>query len=259
MATQLSVNLNKIALLRNARGSDYPSVLAFAKLAVAAGAKSLTIHPRPDQRHITVKDVQQLGDYIQSLPAVEFNIEGNPFAPADPHSDDCDAYPGLLPLVTRTLPAQVTLVPDSHHQLTSDHGFDLRKDGERLREVLHTLSALGVRSSLFMDPDIAQIKLAKALGADRIELYTGPYAQACAQSPQQGAALLNTYGAAGDYARSIGLGVNAGHDLNLHNLPGLLNRLPIDEVSIGQALTVDALLLSYKGAIKAYSQLCQQT
>lgn len=255
--TALSVNLNKIALLRNSRDGDYPSVLAFAQLAIQAGANGITVHPRPDQRHIRVDDIDVLSAYIKPMENIEFNIEGNPFASplSSKHYSD---YPGLMTLVESAKPNQVTLVPDSNDQLTSDHGFDLKRDGERLQPILDQLKNWQVRSSLFMDPDKEQIRLAREIGANRIELYTGPYAAAHRASPAESAASINLYREAADYARSIGLGVNAGHDLNLDNLADFLSIEGIDEVSIGHALTIDALLLGYKQAILDYSKLCPQ-
>lgn len=252
--TRLSVNMNKIALLRNSRGSDYPSVLEFAQMAVDAGAEGITVHPRPDQRHIRVDDVQTLSQYTASLPDIEFNIEGNPFAPAEAPQGAPLAYPGLMKLIEAAKPEQATLVPDNRGQLTSDHGFDIKQEGERLKPILAQLKSWQVRSSLFMDPDLEQIRLAKDIGADAIELYTGPYAWA--YGSEQGKALLQQYRQASDYAQEIGLAVNAGHDLNLENLADFLTIPGIAEVSIGHALTVDGLLLGYKNAIKAYSQIC---
>lgn len=246
MATALSVNLNKIALLRNSREGNYPSVIHFADDAIAAGAQGITVHPRPDQRHIRPSDVDELSEQIKSYPNIEFNIEGNPFA--EPLAD----YPGLLSLIDRTRPHQATLVPDNDAQLTSDHGFNLMKDGERLTPIIRQLQQWGVRVSLFMDPDIQQIELAKKIGADRIELYTGPYAKNA-----QDEALFKTYYDAAVHAHTIGLGINAGHDLNLKNLKHFLSIPNIAEVSIGHALTVDALLQGYKKTVSAYSQICQ--
>lgn len=170
MPTALSVNLNKIALLRNSREGNYPNVIDFAQQAIDAGAKGLTIHPRPDQRHIRPRDVHELNALCEKQATIEFNIEGNPF------EGELGDYPGFMALVEATRPDQATLVPDNNDQLTSDHGFDLIKDGQALVPVIKQLQEWGVRISLFMDPDIAQIKEAKTLGADRIELYTGPYA-----------------------------------------------------------------------------------
>jgi pyridoxine 5-phosphate synthase len=241
----LSVNLNKIALLRNSRPGNYPDVAAHGALCLAAGAAGITVHPRPDQRHIRPGDVATLSALVASHPGREFNIEGNPFAPA------VGAYPGLLALVAQTRPHQCTLVPDTAAQLTSDHGFDLVRDGARLAPLIAELKAWGVRVSLFMDPDPAQIARAAALGADRIELYTGPYAAACLAS--SGRAALAPYRQAAEYAAALGLGVNAGHDLNLDNLPAFAAALPqLLEVSIGHALIVDALAMGLSSAIAAY-------
>ncbi len=254
--TALSVNLNKIALLRNSRGSDYPCLLDFAKLAIKYGADGLTVHPRPDQRHICVDDVYDLSTYIRSIENIEYNIEGNPFAEPMDSLTGQTLYPGLLTLIESTRPHQATLVPDSNDQLTSDHGFDLKRDGDRLLPIIEKLKEWEVRCCLFMDPDLEQITLAKSLGIDRIELYTGPYALACKKSSEEASKSLNTYREASDHANSIGLGVNAGHDLNLENLPDFLTIDNIAEVSIGHALTVDALMMGYKEAILDYSRVC---
>jgi pyridoxine 5-phosphate synthase len=180
----------------------------------------------------------------------ELNIEGNPFA------EPLGNYPGLLALVDAARPEQCTLVPDTHSQLTSDHGFDLRADGERLRPLMAQLKNWGVRISLFMDPDIEQIRLAAALGADRIELYTGPFAEAHLTQATNLALIIQTYTAAAAEAKALGLGVNAGHDLNLDNLPSLFALPRLHEVSIGHALTVDALHMGFAAAVRAYVALC---
>ena len=256
--TVLSVNLNKIALLRNSRQGNYPSLMTFARLAVECGAKSLTVHPRPDQRHICVTDVSTLADYVRIIQQrIEFNIEGNPFSTTQKGHGALSDYPGLMSLIATARPDQATLVPDTSDQLTSDHGFDLTKDGERLKPILNQLRAWKVRSSLFMDPDLKQIELAKKVGADRIELYTGPYALAFKTSPSEASRSLARYREAAEFAQSIGLGVNAGHDLNLDNLPSFLSIGGIAEVSIGHALTVDALLSGYKQAVLDYSNCCK--
>lgn len=245
--TALSVNLNKIALLRNSRPGNYPDVVAHGQVCLDAGADGLTVHPRPDRRHIRPDDVRALAKLVASRPGCEFNIEGNPFAAPDAE------YPGLLALVAETRPQQCTLVPDSTEQLTSDHGFDLGRDGEALGPVLAHCRALGVRVSLFMDPDLEQISRAAALGVERIELYTGPYAAAWAQG--DAAAELERYRAAAAHACSLGLGVNAGHDLNLHNLGAFAQTLPgLLEVSIGHALIVDAIAMGLADAVRAYRQ-----
>ena len=251
MKTALSVNLNKVALLRNSREGNYPSVTAHAQTCIDAGADGITVHPRPDQRHIRPDDAYQLAELLKSHKTLEFNIEGNPFA------GPCNnGYPGFIELVTDICPNQVTLVPDSDDQLTSDHGFGLRQSAGALQPVIDKLKAKGIRVSLFMDPDIEQIKRAGEIGADRIELYTGPYA--AAWSSAQLEVIYQQHHQAAQYATDIGLGVNAGHDLNLDNLgkyatiPGLL------EVSIGHALTVDSLAMGMSNAIRAYRDILQQ-
>ncbi len=251
MSTALSVNLNKIALLRNSREGNYPDVMAFARLCIEAGVQGLTVHPRPDLRHIRPEDARAISVLIQEHPALEFNIEGNPFA------GPSGQYPGFMTLVKDLIPHQCTLVPDSDDQLTSDHGFDLAKDGATLEPLIQELRRLGIRVSLFMDPDLKQISLARELGAERIELYTGPYAAAYLQDPKRANTLLTCYQAAAEHARQLGLGVNAGHDLNLDNLPELLACAAIDEVSIGHALTVDALLKGFEKALGAYLACCR--
>lgn len=246
----LSVNINKIALLRNSRAGNFPDLVEHAKLCIAHGADGITVHPRPDQRHIRASDIPALKSLLQDFPGIEFNIEGNPFAAAE------GTYPGFMALVEQSRPHQCTLVPDGNAQLTSDHGFDLHRDGEKLRPVIAQLHALGCRVSLFMDPDCQQISIAKIIGADRIELYTGPYAEAYQHSDIAAETELQRLAVACAHAASIGLGVNAGHDLNLHNLPALVPMLPaLVEVSIGHALTLDALHNGLAPAINAYKQI----
>ncbi|MFI2810528.1 MULTISPECIES: pyridoxine 5'-phosphate synthase [unclassified Microbulbifer] len=242
----LSVNLNKIALIRNSREGNYPDVVAHGRVCLDAGAQGLTVHPRPDQRHIRPGDVRDLAELCRPLEGVEFNVEGNPFA--EPLAD----YPGLLPLVLETRPDQCTLVPDSNDQLTSDHGFDLRRDGERLEPIIAQLKAANIRVSLFMDPDPEQIGLAREVGADRIELYTGPYAEAVASQSPELDSIFAAHCAAAEHALQQGLGVNAGHDLNLINLPRYRNLPGLQEVSIGHALTVDAIAMGLGNAVNAY-------
>lgn len=254
MPALLSINLNKIALLRNSREGDYPSVTAFANRLLDEGIKGLTVHPRPDQRHIRVSDVYALSEIIQKRGDVEFNIEGNPFA--EPMPSAIGDYPGLIEIAKAVRPTQVTLVPDNNSQLTSDHGFDLTKDFERLEPIIRTLHSIDARVSLFMDPNKTQIKLAKDVGADRIELYTGPFAWVYRDASNKADQLFEQYRDASLYAESLGLKVNAGHDLNLLNLPQFLSIGNIQEVSIGHAFTVDSLLMGYKATLKAYSDIC---
>lgn len=247
----LSINLNKIALIRNSRDTDYPSVSEFAQLCVNAGANGITVHPRPDQRHIRVSDVFALANTL----SVEFNIEGNPFAAAmaSTRCGVCD-YPGFMEIVEQAKPQQCTLVPDSNAQLTSDHGFDLHRDGDRLLPIIERLHAIGCRVSLFMDPVPEQIHLARQIGADRIELYTGPYAHAHLLQENLDTVFAQFYSAA-EYAADIGIGLNAGHDLNLDNLTQFATVPQLLEVSIGHAFTVDALRYGLDETIRRY-QCC---
>jgi len=245
--TALSVNLNKVALIRNSRVTTIPNVVEFAHLCIDAGADGITVHPRPDQRHIRASDCIDLSRAID----VEFNIEGNPFAAAQKSQQShVSDYPGFIELVEICRPAQCTLVPDGDAQLTSDHGFNLEKDAEKLVPVIEKLHAIGSRVSLFMDPIPEQMAIAKDIGADRIEWYTGPYAEAYANGNWQKS--WHLYKDATDAALEAGLGVNAGHDLNLDNLEDFLTIDGILEVSIGHALTVDALTMGMGNAVKAY-------
>jgi pyridoxine 5-phosphate synthase len=246
----LSININKIALLRNSRSGNFPDLLHYARQCIAYGADGITVHPRPDQRHIRADDIPALKSMLEKFPAVEFNIEGNPF------TTQCGSYPGFMALVEQSRPTQCTLVPDSDAQLTSDHGFDLKRDAGRLHPVVAQLQAWGCRVSLFMDPDCEQISLAKSIGADRIELYTGHYAEACLHGDVRSINTeLQKHAVASSHASALGLGVNAGHDLNLDNLPALVNALPdLSEVSIGHALTVDALYHGLAPTITAYKK-----
>lgn len=247
----LSVNLNKIALIRNSRNGNYPDIIAHAKTCIAAGAQGITVHPRPDLRHIRPNDVDQLKDLLTKHPSIEFNIEGNPFAEAE------KVYPGFLELVKKTRPHQCTLVPDSTDQLTSDHGFDLHKAAEKLIPIIDTLKSQHIRVSLFMDPDIEQISIAAKLGADRIELYTGPFAEKYLHDPysEETQAVFKQHSKAAQHAHSLGLEVNAGHDLNLSNLK-LYRTLPhLIEVSIGHALIVDAIDMGLSNTVRRYLTL----
>ena len=244
--TLLSVNLNKIAVLRNSRGGACPDLRAAAETVIAAGCGGITVHPRPDQRHIRPDDVRLLAELCRDR--VEFNIEGNPFAP--PRA----GYPGLLALVEETRPSQVTLVPDGDGQLTSDHGFDLARDDAGLAPLVSAFASLGCRVSLFVDCGATRLEHAAAIGAARIELYTGPYAEAYAHGDAATAlaACLET----AQRAQAAGLDVNAGHDLDQANLAALLRAVPcIREVSIGHALIGEALHAGLHQTVSAYLRL----
>ncbi|UJF25007.1 pyridoxine 5'-phosphate synthase [Suttonella sp. R2A3] len=242
--TALSVNLNKIALLRNARGRDYPNVADFAHLALQHGAAGVTIHPRPDQRHATYADIETLAVVVADYDGAELNIEGYP------NADFLDA-------VCAVRPAQVTLVPDAPGQLTSDHGWAVREHRGQLTEVVARLHEAGIRVSLFMDCQREEIAAAQALGVARIELHTEPYARAFEQGGERYVASLATFTEHTAYARSIGLGVNAGHDLDLANVAGFVRACQPDEVSIGHALTVEALTRGFAATVAQYHFLLQ--
>lgn len=236
--TQLSVNLNKVALLRNTRTIGIPNVAHAATLALEAGADGITVHPRPDGRHVRAPDVAELAELLKRWPAAEFNIEGNPFH-------------GLMQFVRQVRPHQCTFVPDETGAFTSDHGWNLPADAERLRPFIDEARALGVRVSLFMDPEPAAMAHAKAAGADRVELYTEPYARAWGSAEQD--AVLRRYVQAAQAALAAGLGVNAGHDLNRHNLATFLAAVPgVAEVSIGHALIADALEFGLAATVRMY-------
>lgn len=264
--TALSVNLNKIAWLRNARaGEARPDLLAAADIAIRAGAQGITVHPRPDLRHILPDDVDKLHQWLSAeAPDIEFNIEGNPFAQANKHG-----YPGFLNLVERYRPHQCTLVPDAVGQLTSDHGFTASQIEEDLVPVLNKLSRWNVRSSVFMDPQPEVMPLVAQAGANRIELYTGPYAESFqAEAKAQGAAAPNSgntkniwhqYLDSAVAAQEAGLGVNAGHDLNLQNLAWFLKIPNILEISIGHALIADALEIGLQAAVSEYLLIIKQS
>ncbi len=231
--TRLSVNINKVATLRNARGGDLPNVERFAMTCEQCGAEGITVHPRPDERHIRRSDVYDLKKIITT----EFNIEGNP-------------EPAFIDLVLDVVPAQVTLVPDSHEQLTSNHGWDTKTHLAKLTAIVRRFKNAGIRVSIFVDPDPEMVEYAARAGADRVELYTGPYAEKFAENPQEA---LNMYRSAAEKARNLQLGLNAGHDLNLKNLHAFVQAFPwVDEVSIGQALIADALYLGINETIKQY-------
>ena len=236
--TRLSVNLNKVALLRNARQLGIPSVTDCALIAIEAGANGITVHPRPDQRHIRNDDVRDLAQLLAGHKNIEFNIEGNPFH-------------GLIDIARSVKPHQCTLVPDDTTASTSDHGWDLQRDGKQLKPLIDELRALGIRVSLFMDPVADSMQAARDLGADRVELYTEPYARAFDAGRTN--AELPRYAAAAQAAAAAGLGVNAGHDLNQENLPAFLKAVPgVLEVSIGHALIADALVHGLGQTVRSY-------
>ena len=248
--TALSINLNKISLLRNSREGNYPNIVKHAKICIEHGADGITVHPRPDQRHVRPKDVRDLAELVRLQPNLEFNVEGNPFAP--PIAD----YPGFLELVEETNPDQCTLEPDTDSQLTSDHGFDLHSSGEALYPIIQRLKSQGMRVSLFMDPDLEQIDLAAKVGADRIELYTGPYAASWGTDSLE--AIFQQHLKAAQLATSLGMGVNAGHDLNLDNLAKFSSIPNLLEVSIGHAFIVDSLSMGMASTVQAYKKLLSQ-
>lgn len=236
--TALSVNVNKIALLRNTRHLGIPDVVALSRIALEAGAQGITVHPRPDERHIRTPDVSDLAALLKQWPQAEYNIEGNPT-----HN--------LMDFVRALRPHQCTLVPDSVGQFTSDHGWDLPADLERLRPLVAEARALGVRVSLFMDPLPQAMAHAAAVGAHRVELYTEAYARA--HGGPDHARMLQQYADAAIAAQAAGLGVNAGHDLNRDNLTDFLRAVPgVQEVSIGHALIADALELGLAETVRDY-------
>jgi pyridoxine 5-phosphate synthase len=242
--TALSVNLNKVALVRNTRHLGIPSVTRAATLCLEAGAAGITVHPRPDERHIRAGDVHDLAALLKAWPDREYNIEGNPF-----HN--------LMDFVRQVRPHQVTFVPDSEGQFTSDHGWTFPQDAERLKPLIDEAKALGARVSLFMDPIPEAMAAAKAVGADRVELYTESYATAYG-TPQQ-AEVLAAFKATAEAALAVGLGINAGHDLNRDNLTAFLSQVPgVSEVSIGHALIADALEMGYTETIRAYNACMPQ-
>jgi pyridoxine 5-phosphate synthase len=241
--THLSVNLNKIALVRNARSLGIPSIIKAARTCIAAGAYGITVHPRPDERHIRYSDVYELKPVVSN---VEFNIEGNPLE---------GRYMEIMPDIR---PTQATLVPDVIGAVTSDHGWDLNKENiKKLTPIIDKLKNLGIRVSLFVDPVIETVEAANKIGADRIELYTEPFARAFAKKKNL-EALTAKFAAAAKKADEIGLGVNAGHDLNLDNLAFFCENVrPVMEVSIGHALVSDALDMGLANAVKAYCKILE--
>ncbi|MGJ8688167.1 MAG: pyridoxine 5'-phosphate synthase [Gammaproteobacteria bacterium] len=235
--TILSVNVNKIALLRNSRGRNYPDLLQFIRKTLALGVKGITVHPRQDERHVTRKDVVEITALLKDYPGVEFNIEGYP-------------SPEFLELVERVRPAQCTLVPDAPDQLTSDHGWDVPSTAALLTPVLGRLRDMGVRSSLFLDPDPALVDDVVAVGADRIELYTEAYANAFGTPAQE--SVWKAYEATALRAHALNVQVNAGHDLDLNNLQRFVQIKGIAEVSIGHALIVESLEQGMESVIRQY-------
>jgi pyridoxine 5-phosphate synthase len=240
--TKLSVNLNKIALLRNQRDIGIPDVIESARTVIKAGAHGITVHPRPDERHIRYDDAR----HLKKMVTVEFNIEGNPFTGR------------LMELLRELKPDQATLVPDEPGANTSDHGWNMQQNKESLEPVVQELKDLGIRVSLFMDPDAEGIKIAKEIGADRVELYTEPYASAFRMDDKL-EETLERFAAAGRFTNEIGLGLNAGHDLNLKNLGKFCAAVPgILEVSIGHALIADAIEIGLDNTVKEYLKVLAQ-
>ncbi|HTW95274.1 MAG TPA: pyridoxine 5'-phosphate synthase [Tepidisphaeraceae bacterium] len=237
MPTHLSVNVNKVATLRNTRTIGIPSVLGAAKICLNAGAAGITVHPRPDRRHVRPDDVHEIAELLKQYPGREFNIEGNPFLE-------------YVHFAESARPTQCTLVPDSAEASTSDHGWDVWREQARLGPMIERLKGLGCRVSLFMDADSLDFELAKKLGADRIELYTASYAEEFARGKPDAA---KPFALAARRAADAGLGVNAGHDLNLLNLPPFLKAVPnVLEVSIGHALIADALEFGLAETVRKY-------
>ncbi len=242
--TKLSVNLNKFALLRNSRDTDYPHVPTMARRAIAKGVHGITVHPRPDQRHTRYSDVRDLSRLTGEHDGVEFNVEGNP-------------GPEFIEIVEETRPDQCTLVPDAPDQLTSDHGWNLEQDAERVAPLVGRLQDSGIRVSLFMDPVPVQIDIAKSIGADRIELYTEPYARA--YGGEEFDSTWSRFERAAAHARDIGLGVNAGHDLNLENLARFLEIPGILEVSIGHAIVVESFDFGFERTLERYLKIIEES
>lgn len=235
---RLSVNVNKIALLRNSRGSNLPDLVQVAKDIEAFGGEGITVHPRPDERHIRYDDIPQL----KAICTTEFNIEGNPI-------------PAFTDLVMQNKPHQVTLVPDAPDQLTSDAGWDTLKNKERLTDIIARFREAGIRTSIFIDPDERMIEGAKVVGTDRIEFYTGPYAH---DYRRDRAAAVAPYTRCAELCNELGLGINAGHDLNLENLRWFKENCPgLAEVSIGHALISDALYFGLSNTVQMYLRLLE--
>ena len=241
--TKLSVNVNKIALLRNSRGRDFPNVINFAKKFMDLGVHGITVHPRQDERHITVKDAYELAEFLQDFPDVEYNIEGYP-------SKD------FMKIIAETKPDQCTLVPDGVNQVTSDHGWDLTQHKTQITELGKEIADYGVRSAVFLDPEIDQVKLVAETGVNRIELYTEEYASSFGTNNQD--KVLQKYSQASKLARDLGLGVNAGHDLDSKNLATFLQIPKILEVSIGHVLTIECIEQGMPTVVKKYLDICNR-
>jgi len=242
--TKLSVNINKIALLRNSRGRDFPNVVEFAKKFIALGVHGITVHPRQDERHITIQDVLDLSQIMPSGGAIEFNVEGYP-------SED------FLRLVEEVKPAQCTLVPDAPDQLTSDHGWDLTLHSEWLNKICSRLNSKGIRTAIFLDPSLEQVELVPSTAANRIELYTESLATAYGTKEFGG--VIETFKAAAARAQDLGIEVNAGHDLDLNNLSHFLKIKGIEEVSIGHVLMVECIELGMNTVIDKYLTICNES
>lgn len=244
--TRLSVNINKVATLRNTRSVGVPSPVRAAEIALLAGADGITLHPRPDQRHIVPEDVEEVARLLRSWPEAEYNIEGNP-------------RHGLMAHLEQARPDQATFVPDEPDALTSDHGWNLRGDTAHLAEAIAMARECGCRVSLFVDPDPATMARAAAIGADRVELYTEPYA-ATFRDEKQREELLQRYRKTALAAHEAGLGVNAGHDLNRENLGPFLRTVPhVDEVSIGHALIADAIVYGLRETVQRYCEIIEES
>tara|TARA_A100001035_G_scaffold271594_1_gene259923 strand:- start:319 stop:1059 length:741 start_codon:yes stop_codon:yes gene_type:complete len=243
--TKLSVNINKIALIRNSRKGNNPSLEYFSRKIIESGADGITVHPRPDQRHIRADDLSDLIIIAKEL-GVEFNVEGNPY------EERLGEYPGFLNLIDAIKPSQCTLVPDDSNQLTSDHGWNIHSEHNKLSNVLEFLKENNIRSSIFVDPDKSQLDAAKDIGVDRVEIYTGPFAEAFKKNEEK---ILNTYKEAIEYGNQIDLDINAGHDLNLENLSTLLSYGDIKEVSIGHALISESLIYGIENTIQNYIKI----
>lgn len=239
--TQLSINVNKIALLRNSRGRDFPNVIDFAQKFIDLGVHGITVHPRQDERHITVKDAYELAEFLHDFPHVEYNIEG---------------FPSLdfMKIIRETKPDQCTLVPDGVNQITSDHGWDLTQHQKHISELAIEIRSYGVRSAVFLDPEVSQVKLVALTGVDRIELYTEEFASSFNTDSQ--AQVLEKYRQAAQLAQSLGLGVNAGHDLDSHNLAVFLQIKNILEVSIGHVLTIECIQRGMPKVVAQYLDIC---